>query len=87
VLRARVTEKVDATIAELRTWMTLEHGVSVSHAVMRETLGRLGLTLKKAHPCGRTAVPFIDIISMLVTPSQRRAGGSECALWQDHRHR
>jgi hypothetical protein len=32
-------------------------------------------------------VPFIDIISTLVTPSQRRAGGSECALWQGHTHR
>ena len=48
VLRARVAEKADATIAELRAWMTQEHGVSVSHAVMWETLGRLGLTLKKS---------------------------------------
>jgi transposase len=49
VLRARVAEKADATIAELRAWMTREHGVTVSHAVMWETLGRrLGLTLKKS---------------------------------------
>jgi len=32
----------------LRAWVTQEHGVSVSHAVMWETLGRLGLTLKKS---------------------------------------
>jgi transposase len=48
VLRARVTENADATIAELRAWMTREHGVTVSHAVMWETLRRLGLTLKKS---------------------------------------
>ena len=34
-----------------------EHGVSVSHPVMWETLGRLGLTLKKAHPCVRAGSP------------------------------
>jgi transposase len=48
VLRARVAEQTDATIAELRAWMKQEHGVSVSHPVMWETLGRLGLTLKKS---------------------------------------
>ena len=47
-LRARVAEQADATIAELRGWMLREHGVSVSHAVMWETLARLGLTLKKS---------------------------------------
>jgi transposase len=47
-LRARVAEQVDATIAELRAWMLREHGVSVSHAAMWETLARLGLTLKKS---------------------------------------
>jgi transposase len=48
VLRARVAEQSDATIAELRTWMKQEHGVTVSHPVMWKTLGRLGLTLKKS---------------------------------------
>ena len=47
-LRARVAEQADATIAELRAWMAREHGVSVSHPVMWETLRRLGLTLKKS---------------------------------------
>ena len=37
-----------ATIAELRAWMAEQHGVTVSHPVMWETLGRLGLTLKKS---------------------------------------
>ncbi len=48
VLRARVAEQADATIAELRDWMAREHGVAVSHPVMWETLRRLGLTLKKS---------------------------------------
>jgi transposase len=47
-LRARVAAQADATIAELRTWMAEQHGVTVSHPVMWETLGRLGLTLKKS---------------------------------------
>lgn len=48
VLRARVAAQADATIAELRSWMAEQHGVTVSHPVMWETLGRLGLTLKKS---------------------------------------
>lgn len=48
VLRARVAERADATIAELRAWLQQEHGVTVSHPVMWEALGRLGLTLKKS---------------------------------------
>ena len=48
VLRARVAEQTDATIAELRVWMAGEHGVAVSHPVMWETLRRLGLTLRKS---------------------------------------
>jgi transposase len=48
LLRARVAEQTDATIAELRAWMAHEHGVVVSHPVMWETLRRLGLTLKKS---------------------------------------
>ena len=53
VLRARVAAQADATIAELRSWMAEQHGVTVSHPVMWETLGRLGLTLKKTPPRGR----------------------------------
>ncbi len=47
-LRARVAEQADTTIAELRAWMAQGHGVVVSHSVMWEALGRLGLTLKKS---------------------------------------
>ena len=47
-IRARVAEQADATIAELRAWVAREHGVSVSHPVMWQTLARLGLTLKKS---------------------------------------
>jgi len=48
MLRERVAEQSDATIAELRAWMVREHGVAVSHPVMWETLRRLSLTLKKS---------------------------------------
>jgi transposase len=47
-LRAHVAEQADATIGEPRAWVLREHGVSVSHAVMWQTLARLGLTLKKS---------------------------------------
>jgi transposase len=46
-IRAQVTAVADMTIAELRAWMLETYGVSVSHAVMWETLRRLKLTLKK----------------------------------------
>lgn len=46
-LRERVAAQADATIAELRAWAAREHGVTVSHPVMWQTLARLGLTLKK----------------------------------------
>jgi len=47
-VRARVAEQADATIAELRAWLAQAHDLAVSHAVMWEALGRLGLTLKKS---------------------------------------
>lgn len=56
VLRARVADQVDATIAELRVWMVQEHGVAVSHPVMWETLRRLGLTLKKSGSVRRSRI-------------------------------
>jgi transposase len=46
-LRARVAERADATIAELRAWVAREHGTAVSHAVLWKSLAQLGLTLKK----------------------------------------
>lgn len=69
-LRARVAKQADATIGALRAWLLREHGVSVSHAVMWETLARLGLTLKKS----ASARP-----SRTVPISQRRAAtGPHC---------
>lgn len=52
-LRQRVAERADATIAELRTWASREHGITVSHPVMWKTLVQLGLTLKKTAARGR----------------------------------
>ena len=46
-LRAQVAAVPDMTIAELRAWLLETYGMSVSHAVMWETLRRLKLTLKK----------------------------------------
>jgi transposase len=46
-IRARVAASPDMTIAELRDWLRTARGISVSHAVMWETLKRLGLSLKK----------------------------------------
>jgi len=46
-IRARVAAVPDMTIAELRDWLRTARGISVSHAVMWETLKRLGLSLKK----------------------------------------
>jgi transposase len=56
MLRARVAEQTDATIAELRAWMAQEHGVAVSHPVMWETLRRLDLTLKKSGSVRRSRI-------------------------------
>src|SRR3954453_1003628 len=44
----------DATLDELRAWLREAHGVSVSIGLMWNTLTRLGLTLKKDRPRGRT---------------------------------
>lgn len=46
-LRARVAAGADATLAELRAWVSAEHGVRVSQPVLWKALARLGLTLKK----------------------------------------
>jgi len=56
VLRARVGEQSDATIAELRAWMAQEHGVAVSHPVMWETLRRLGFDAEKSVSVRRSRI-------------------------------
>ena len=45
-VRAQVAAAPNMTIAELRAWMLATYGVSVSHAVMWETLRRVKLTLE-----------------------------------------
>jgi transposase len=61
-IRAEVGARPDVTISELREWLVVEHGVSVSHSVMWTSLDRLGLTLKKRRSTrpsriGRTSPP------------------------------
>lgn len=47
-IRVRVSERPSATIAELREWLRLDHGVSASMFTVWKTLRLLGLTLKKS---------------------------------------
>ncbi len=56
-IMARVARHPDATMAELRTWLAAEHGVSVCLATIWKTLDRFGLTFKKSRsgPPSRTA--------------------------------
>ena len=78
VLRARVAEQTDATIAELRAWMAGEHGVAVSHPVMWETLRRLNLTLKKSGSVRRSRIgrmsPRLAPPGAAYNPSSMRHG-------------
>jgi len=46
-IRAEVTARPDATLAELRSWLSEKHQVSASEGLMHNTLARLGLTHKK----------------------------------------
>ncbi len=46
-IRAAVTSRPDATLAELRRWLGAVHGVSASDGLMHGTLAKLGLTHKK----------------------------------------
>jgi transposase len=47
VLKARVADVPDATLAELTAWVHAELGISLSITAMWTRLRRLGLTLKK----------------------------------------
>lgn len=47
-LQARIKASPDATLNELRTWLSEMHKVSVSYPVMWKVVARLGLTLKKS---------------------------------------
>jgi transposase len=46
-IRAEVAARPDATLAELRRWLSEVHQVSASDGLMHGTLVRLGLTRKK----------------------------------------
>ena len=47
-LQARIKASPDATLNELRAWLSQTHQVSVSYSVMWKVVARLGLTLKKS---------------------------------------
>lgn len=47
-LRARVDEADDATLAELRAWLSKKRGVSASLGTVWAPVARMGLTLKKS---------------------------------------
>jgi transposase len=47
-IQAQVASRPDATIAELRAWMSETHKVSASTGLMWKTLAALDLTLKKS---------------------------------------
>ena len=46
-IRAEVTSRPDATLADLRRWLGEAHGVSASDGLLHGTLVKLGLTHKK----------------------------------------
>lgn len=48
-VRARVLERPDGTIDELRAWLMETHAVAASVGLVWKTLKQLGLTLKKSH--------------------------------------
>lgn len=47
-LQVRIKASPDATLNELRTWLSETYKVSVSYPVMWKVVARLGLTLKKS---------------------------------------
>jgi transposase len=47
-IRGKVAARPDATIAELRTWLSTEHKITVSNGLMWATLKTLDLRLKKS---------------------------------------
>jgi hypothetical protein len=48
-IRAEVTARPDATLAELGAWLSKTHQVSASSGLMWKTLAALNLTYKKSH--------------------------------------
>jgi transposase len=56
-IRGQVAAKPDATLAELRAWLTAEHKATASDALMCKTMRTLDLTRKKSRcaPANRIA--------------------------------
>lgn len=46
-LRGHLREHIDATLAELRAWLSHERGVQIGITALWNEVARLGLTLKK----------------------------------------
>ena len=55
-IRARVAERPDGTIEELRAWLLATHAMSASVGLIWKTLKQLGLTLKKSHSARRNRI-------------------------------
>lgn len=73
-IRQQVADKPDATIEELCAWLLNAHKTSASITLMWETLGHLGLTLKK-RPC----TPRSSNVPM--SPGRARNGGRNSPAW------
>lgn len=71
VLRQRVAEVQDATLAEHREWLAEAHGVVVGLTTIWKTLTQLGLTLKKS--------PSVPANKCARMSPRRGAAGSSCA--------
>lgn len=54
VLRGRIGEVPDATLAELQAWLRATHGIKICIGALWNGLRRLGLSVKKKRLRGRT---------------------------------
>lgn len=70
-IMARVARHPSATLAELRSWLAADHGVSVGLTTICNTLRQLGLTLKKSR-----FVPPSSCVPMLPPPAR---SGATCS--------
>src|ERR1700760_4053613 len=59
VIEAQVSNRPDATIAELRAWLLETHQVSVSTGLMNKTLAALDLTFKKKPAYALSSADFV----------------------------
>lgn len=53
LLRVRVAEVKDATLAELQSWLREAHGIQICLGALWNTLRRMGLSFKKKRARGR----------------------------------